>query len=77
MRENVEQKARRYLAEGRLTILHLDELGIVAICKGGGAFYNVRWSPERSWSCDCPAKGACAHMRALQQVTVRQPEREE
>lgn len=69
-RENVDTKARRYLSEGRLTITHLDSLSIEASCRGGGAVYELGHNGE-AWWCDCPARGLCAHVFALQAVTVR------
>lgn len=75
MRENAELKARRYLAEGRLQVEHVEKTVIVAHCLGDkGDTYHVRWDPERrSWKCDCAAFGPrCAHALALARV-VRKP----
>jgi hypothetical protein len=41
VRENVETKGRRYLSEGRLTVLHVSDDLIEAICKGKGEVYRL------------------------------------
>lgn len=55
MRESVQTKARRYLGEGRLQIVKVDGPVIVAICRGGGARYELGHD-GRNWHCDCPAR---------------------
>lgn len=70
-RENVEEKGRRYLLEGRLTVTAVDERVVRASCRGGGAIYVVGFDGE-AWGCSCPAVGRCAHLVALQLVTVRE-----
>jgi hypothetical protein len=70
-RENAHAKARRYLGEGRLIVVRVDADGIRATCRGSGAVYTVTWTPGEGWVCDCPALGPCAHLLALQAVTVR------
>jgi hypothetical protein len=69
-RENAAGKGRRYLAEGRLVIEEVDAVGIRAICRGLGAVYSLGYEKGR-WYCECPAKGLCAHLVALQLVTRR------
>jgi hypothetical protein len=73
-RENVQVKARRYLGEGRLRVLDVDEYGGTALgeCRGAGALYTVSRN-EAGWRCDCPARSTCAHVVALQLVTVLSP----
>lgn len=71
VRENAQAKGLRYLAEHRLTVLRVDGERLQAECRGAGAVYRVGWQDGR-WSCDCPALGACAHLYALQAVTVRE-----
>ena len=79
VRESAEAKARRYLLEGRLQVERVDEGTIRARCRGGGAVYELgfddigAWEPEGCWWCSCPAFGRCAHLVALQLVTVRPP----
>jgi uncharacterized Zn finger protein len=74
-KENVEQKARRLLAEGRLLIerVYRDNGLIVATCRGdSGAVYDLGYDPAKGeWRCTCQAKGRCSHVAALQLVTVR------
>lgn len=75
MRENVEDKGRRLLTEGRLTV---ERAGgrtaplIVAKARGdSGEVYDLGFDPgKRQWRCTCPAKGKCSHLVALQLVTL-------
>jgi hypothetical protein len=62
-RETTESKARRYLTEARLIV--------TATCRGQGEQYDLGHDPARGWWCDCPARRSCAHLIALQSVTVR------
>jgi hypothetical protein len=75
-RENAQTKARRYLGEHRLVVEHCDANLVRATCRGSGAVYDVGWTPALGWSCSCPALGRCAHLLALQGVTVRTAEGE-
>jgi hypothetical protein len=59
-REGVEQKSRRYLTEGRLTVDRVDGRGVRARCRGGGAMYSLGFD----------AVGRCAHLVALELITV-------
>jgi uncharacterized Zn finger protein len=68
-RENAETKGRRYLIEGRLLVDHVDPCRIAARCRGNGKLYKLGFDGSR-WYCDCPALGRCAHLVALQLVTV-------
>lgn len=70
MRENAEAKARRYLAEGRLTLRALSTfVGIVtASCRGGGKTYTCGRDEYGVWYCDCQARGRCSHLIALKLV---------
>jgi uncharacterized Zn finger protein len=70
-RESVETKARRYLAEGRLTVLGVDAEGVRATCRGRGAVYRLGWNGN-DWYCTCPARQRCCHLIALQLVVVRE-----
>jgi hypothetical protein len=69
-RENAEAKGRRYLAEGRLLVEHVDARTIRASCRGGGTTYALGHDGA-AWYCDCPALGRSSHLVALQLVTVR------
>jgi uncharacterized Zn finger protein len=70
VKENAEVKARRYLAEGRLQVEHVDGHSIRAICRGTGEIYELGYERGR-WACTCPAFGRCAHLYALMLVTRR------
>ena len=74
MRENAQVKARRYLTEGRLRVLEVDEFAGTALaeCRGSGALYVVSRG-EDGWRCNCPARRDCAHIHALRLVTVLEP----
>ena len=73
VRENAEAKARRYVCEGRLTVLYVRHGGTLvrATCRGDGTTYKLGYWPDaKGWRCDCPAKtGKCAHLLALRLVT--------
>lgn len=71
-RESVDAKGRRYVSEGRLAIARVDEHGVEASCRGGGAVYELGHDGE-AWWCSCPARGRCAHLVALGLVVVRGP----
>jgi SWIM zinc finger len=72
MRESADVKAKRYLAEARLTVEQVDVNLVRATARGSGAVYDVGWTPEYGWSCSCPARGRCSHLLALMLVTVRE-----
>ena len=69
-REDALAKGRRYVAEGRLHVRLADSTGIRATCRGQGELYNLGFH-RGGWYCDCPAKTLCAHLVALQLVTIR------
>jgi hypothetical protein len=71
-RESAEARGCRYVAEGRLTVEHVDGDAVHASCRGSGALHCVGWDRARGWWCSCPARTRCAHLRALQLVTVRE-----
>lgn len=74
-RESAAAKARRYLAEGRLLILHVHGPLIRAACRGDGQVYRLGHDPRHGWWCDCPARSrACAHLLALRLVTAVAPD---
>lgn len=81
-REAADQKARRYLTEGRLTVTRVepfyrdrapsatDRLRVEATCRGSGQVYRLGYDGA-VWWCDCPALSRrCAHLLALQLVTT-------
>jgi uncharacterized Zn finger protein len=70
VRENAEQKGRRYAVEGRLLVRHVTEDRIEASCHGNGEVYSLGLTPSGRWWCSCPAVGRCCHLVALQLVCV-------
>lgn len=79
-RESADVKARRYLAEGRLTVVAVnpfERAAVVATCRGdSGELYDLGYDASRGeWRCTCEAartfRRTCSHLRALQLVTVR------
>jgi uncharacterized Zn finger protein len=75
-REDAQTKARRLLAEGRVTLRHLEPDRIGASVRGDSAcVYRVGWEPS-GWHCDCAAVSIrCSHVRAVMLV-VLEPTRE-
>lgn len=70
MRENAAAKARRYLVEGRVTVEHVHAHEVTATVRGDGERHHVAWRPGAGWSCTCPARGRCAHLRAVGHVVA-------
>lgn len=69
-RETIEQKASRYLSEGRLTVRSRSGHTVEATCTGGD-LYRLGHAPGDGWFCDCPAfANPCAHLVALQLVVT-------
>jgi hypothetical protein len=55
MRENAATKARRLLAEGRVTIRRIGPDAIIVHIRGDSAkVYTVGWDPA-GWLCPCDA----------------------
>jgi uncharacterized Zn finger protein len=73
-RERADEKGRRYLTSGLLTVERVGDGAIVATCRGDqGDTYRLGFDPgRRQWRCTCPAKTRCSHLVALQLV-VRRP----
>lgn len=72
MRESVEVKATRYLAEARLTVTAVNGDHVAATCRGSGEVHDLGHRPGRGWFCSCPVRSdRCAHLLALMSVTVR------
>ena len=73
-RESAEAKGRRYLCEGRLTVLYARTGQIRATCRGDGTTYKLRRDPTDGWRCDCPAvSDRCAHLIAVRLATESRP----
>jgi hypothetical protein len=70
-RENAAAKGARYLLEARLIVEQVDGDLVRASCRGSGAIYELGYTPDRGWWCDCPAVGLCSHLSGLMLVTVR------
>lgn len=69
MRESAFLKARRYLAEGRLTITAVGPNMVAGTCRGDGQVYQLGWAGR--WYCNCPALTPhCAHLLAARLVTL-------
>jgi hypothetical protein len=70
VRETVQEKALRYLGDGRVRIRAVNPAGVEAEVRGGGdAIYKTRREGRR-WSCSCPAwQRQCCHVRAVRLVT--------
>ena len=68
-REGAEAKGRRYLTEGRLTVLECGDWLVDATCKGDSGHVYVLGYTRDGWWCECPAV-RCSHLVALQLVTA-------
>lgn len=76
-RENAADKARRLLVEGRVRVTFVSEKSwlIRAEVRGdSGQVYVVDhgMSQEARWTCDCPARTDCSHLKAVWLVTAVQ-----
>jgi uncharacterized Zn finger protein len=63
-RETVQDKAKRYLTEGRVIVDRVADGVVRARVRGAGAVHHVGYDHAR-WACDCPARGRCAHLLAV------------
>ena len=69
-RETVEEKGRRYLAEGRLTVDVAFAGAVRARCRGTSDTYAITHDRSTGWLCDCPARRWCCHLSAAVLVTA-------
>jgi uncharacterized Zn finger protein len=69
VRENAADKGRRYLTEGRVIITVVGDGQVDAIVRGDGIRHAVAWRPD-TWTCTCPARGACSHLLAVRSVVA-------
>ena len=70
-RENARARAIRFLAERRVMVLRVDTEGVLAHVRGdSGVIREVRWEPQRGWTCSCPAIGFCGHGHAVASVVL-------
>jgi uncharacterized Zn finger protein len=76
-RESAALKARRLLVEGRVRVLSANEDDgyVSAEVRGDSArVYAVSYEAgDGGWRCDCPTRGACSHVRAVQLICVVEP----
>jgi uncharacterized Zn finger protein len=70
-RELIDDKARRYLVEGRLRVTHVTNNRVSATCRGRASYALGRTNDH--WWCECPARVRCAHIVALQHVVPSEP----
>lgn len=79
MAEGIHEKGRRLLKEGRLTVLRVADGYVHAQCRGDSAeVYDLGFdSGKAQWRCTCQARSKCAHIVALQLVTVTPTPEEE
>lgn len=69
-RENAAAKARRLLAEGRVTVTRVGAHHVGGMVRGdSAAVYRVAFTGGRWW-CTCDARGRCSHIQAVQLCTV-------
>lgn len=69
--ERIEAKATQYLAAGRLKVQERAGRHVRATCAGSAAApYELGYSPDEGWHCDCPAFRDCAHLHALRLVVA-------
>jgi uncharacterized Zn finger protein len=67
-----DDKAARYLAEGRVKAQFVSEAAALFHVTGSepGDPYFVKFSNSVGWRCDCPARVAeCAHIKACALIT--------
>jgi uncharacterized Zn finger protein len=68
--ETLEDKAKRYLGEGRVRVRVVTPNVIEADVQGSGEVVYKTRREGRRWSCDCPAwQRQCCHVRAARLVT--------
>ena len=67
--ETPDERASRYLADGRVRVLRVDAQGAEATCRGHRATYRVGYSRADGWWCDCDTSWVCPHMLALAMIT--------
>jgi uncharacterized Zn finger protein len=63
VRENAAAKAKRYLGEGRVILVHVSQGKVSARVRGDGAVWDVTFM-NGQWVCTCPARSRCSHLIA-------------
>ncbi len=69
-REDARTRGVRLLGEGRLVVSLVDEATVVARVRGDHGVIHEAGFLRGRWHCSCPAKTTCAHLAALQLVTL-------
>ena len=68
-RELVAEKAKRYLAEGRVIVITAGRDHVTAVVRGDGHRYVTGYRDGR-WVCTCPNTTDCSHRRALRLIAA-------
>lgn len=68
-REPIDDKAARYLIEGRLVVSRVAAGTVRAHVRGDGSIYELGVDDGRWW-CSCPARSRCCHIVALGSVVA-------
>lgn len=66
--QRVQAKAARYLLEGHVRVDYADQRAFTGLVTGTRTTPYLVMCVDRTWRCDCPAKGTCAHEVACQAV---------
>jgi hypothetical protein len=69
-REDVETKAARLLREQRVHVTLIEGERVEARVTGDHSTYTTGYDSRRGWYCECPALGACSHLRGVVLVTT-------
>lgn len=69
--EAQQAKAERYLAEGRIIAVFVNDHQAMFHCRGSDdSIYITRFVPNVGWICECPAhKTECVHVYAAKLIT--------
>jgi uncharacterized Zn finger protein len=71
VRESAMTKARRLLAEGRVSITRVDGAAVDALVRGDSARLHLVQHRPGWWTCPCDALSVrCSHVQAVQLVTL-------
>lgn len=68
-RENVHDKGRRLLSEGRVVVERAAPGLFAAAVRGSGEYHTVTFG-RGGWSCTCEARGLCSHLVAAQLIAA-------
>jgi uncharacterized Zn finger protein len=73
MRESIDAKASRLLANGAVHVHSANEDQVIARVRGESGIHDVEWN-RGEWSCTCLARGVCSHERAVWLCTMGRPQ---